>query len=225
MRDAVLRRTAPFSVLADAELRRLAAHLRPVQVARGDVIYREGEPAGELFVVESGQVKLTVHAPTRRRRLIGLVGPNQVFGEPGILDHGPRAMDAEAMDDCCLLAMAADVFWDAVQANPPLAMRVIELLGERLRRANQTAQDLIFFDASTRLARKLLDLAEDYGEAHDDRITIAIRLTQGELAQMVGMSRPNVNRLLMDFEAQGWLDWNEGKPILVRPDLMVRHAG
>ena len=220
-----MQRTAPFSVLDERGLRDLAAHLTVVRFPRGEVIYREGEPAGELFIVRRGQVKLTARHPSRPKGLIGIVGPSQVFGEPGIIDHGPRAMDAEAMEDCELLALPAAAFWDAVESYPVLARRVIELLGERLRRSDRVAQDLIFFDAPTRLARKLLDLAEDYGEAAGGPIRIRVRMTQGELAQMTGMSRPNVNRLLAEFEAKGWLDWNEGRPILLRPDLIVRHAG
>jgi CRP/FNR family transcriptional regulator, cyclic AMP receptor protein len=169
--------------------------------------------------VGRGQVKLTRRHPSERTQLVAIAGPNQAFGEPGIIDHGPRAMDAVAMDQCELLAMPADVFWTAVQTHPALARRVIELLGERLRRSGREFQDLVFFDAPTRLARKLLDLAEDYGEPADGRITVTVRMTQGELAQMLGMSRPNVNRLL------GWIDWNEGRPVLLRPDLMIQAAG
>jgi len=221
----VLGNTAPFSVLTEETLAGLAARLRPVRFQRSEVIYREGEPATELFIVRRGQVKLTVAGPSHRRGLIGLVGPNQVFGEPGIIDHGPRAMNAEAMIDCELLGMRTADFWETVEANPELARRVIELMGERLRRADRMTQDLIFYDAPTRLARKLVDLADDYGESHGAGIEISVRMTQGEFAQMLGMSRPNVNRLIAEFESQGWLDWNEGRPILLRPEEILRHAG
>jgi CRP-like cAMP-binding protein len=224
-RVEVLRVTQPFSVLDEASVRDLAAHVREVRFRKGEVIYREGEPADVLFVVARGQVKLTRRHSTERTQLVAIAGPNQAFGEPGIIDHGPRAMDAVAMEACELLAMPAEVFWDALQTQPALARRVIELLGERLRRSGREFQDLVFFDAPTRLARKLLDLAEDYGQSSDGVITVAVRMTQGELAQMVGMSRPNVNRLLAEFEAHGWIDWNQGRPVLLRPDLMIQAAG
>lgn len=221
----LLRSTAPFSALDEAALRPLAAELFPVRFERGQVIYREGETAGALFIVHRGQVKLTRHGPSRQKRLIAVAGPNQVFGEPGIIDHGPRAMDAEAMEACELFGMEADAFWTAVEAHPALARRVIELLGERIRRSDRQTLDLVFYDASIRLARKLLDLAADYGERREEGIRIGVRLTQGELAQMLGMSRTNVNRLLAEFESRGWLRWQEGRPTILRPDLMVRHAG
>lgn len=212
-------------MLDDASLRDIAPHVREVRFRRGEAIYREGEPADLLFIVARGQVKLTRRHSTERTQLVAIAGPNQAFGEPGIIDHGPRAMDAVAMDACEVLAMPTEVFWQALETHPPLSRRVIELLGERLRRSGREFQDLVFFDAPTRLARKLLDLAEDYGESADQGITVSVRMTQGELAQMVGMSRPNVNRLLAEFESQGWIDWNEGRPVLLRPDLMIEAAG
>src|SRR5213076_2451580 len=141
----VLLSTVPFSSLDEPSLHPLAEHLTQVRFRRSEVIYREGEPARELFIVHRGQVKLTLHGPARRRQLLAIAGPNQVFGEPGIIDHGPRAMDAEAMDDCELFGMEAGVFWSAVEAHPALARRVIELLGERLRRADRKTEDLIFY--------------------------------------------------------------------------------
>jgi CRP/FNR family transcriptional regulator, cyclic AMP receptor protein len=221
----VLRNTPPFSVLEEASIAAMAPHLVEARFRKGDVVYREGEPADRLFIVRLGQVKLSRVHPSGRQQLIGIVGPNQAFGEPGIIDHGPRAMDALAMDHCDLLAMPAGVFWGAVQDHPVLARRVIEVLGERLRRSGREVEDLIFFDAPTRLARKLLALAEDHGEPREGRIEVTVRMTQGELAQMLGMSRPNVNRLLAEFESLGWIDWNDGRPVLVRPDLMIRAVG
>ena len=97
-------------------------------------------------------------------------------------------------------------------------------MGDRLRRADRATQDLVFFDASTRLARKLVDLAEDHGEPVDTGILIRAKMTQRDLAQMTGMARPNVNRLLAAFTTQGWIDWNDGMPIILRADLLIEHA-
>jgi len=223
-RREILRATPPFSALDGPGMAALAASVASVAYAKRQVIFRVGEPAEDFFVVRTGQVKLTSYSPTRRHRLIGIVGPRQIFGEPGIVDHGPRAMDAEAMDDCTLLGVGAESFWHAVNTSPAFARTVIELMGARLRRADRAAQDLVFFDASTRLARKLVDLAEDYGRATKRGTIIRARMTQRDLAHMTGMARPNVNRLLAAFASEGWIDWNEGMPIILRLDLLVAHA-
>ena len=104
-----------------------------------------------------------------------------------------------------------------LRTRPVFVRRLLELMARRLRRADQAAQDLVFFDASTRLARRLLQLAEEHGEADPDgpEVRIRIRLTQDEVGQMIGVNRSSVNRVLRSFAAQGLVDWNGGMPVIL----------
>ena len=224
-RIEILGSVPPFSVLDGGGLQDLASNVSSASFRTGDVIFREGETADACFVVTSGHVRVSVHGPTQRRRMIGVVGPKQVFGVLGVVDHGPRVMDAEAIEDCRLLAVSAELFWRTVETHVAFARRVIELIGQRLRRADDAMRDLVFYDASARLARRLLDLAEAHGRTSETGVLIEARMTQSELAQMAGMSRASVSLLLITFAREGWVDWNDGMPILLRPDLLLGHAG
>jgi CRP/FNR family transcriptional regulator, cyclic AMP receptor protein len=135
-------------------------------------------------------------------------------------------MNARAMVRTTALGLPSEIFWTMLESRPALARRLLELMARRLRRADQTSQDLVFFDAVTRLARKLLELAEDYGEPTGtaDQIQLQVRLTQAEMAQMIGLSRSSVNRLIASFVARGWLDWNRGSPVLLRPESILRRS-
>jgi CRP/FNR family cyclic AMP-dependent transcriptional regulator len=97
-------------------------------------------------------------------------------------------------------------------------------MGRRLRRADQATQDLVFFDAPTRLARKLLELAEDHGEADGKGMRLITRVTQEEMAQMIGVSRESANRLIASFAGRGWIDWNDGRPVILKPESLMRRA-
>jgi CRP/FNR family transcriptional regulator/CRP/FNR family cyclic AMP-dependent transcriptional regulator len=100
-------------------------------------------------------------------------------------------------------------------------------MARRLRRSDQTSQDLVFFDAPTRLARGLLQLAEDHGQplgAGEESVRITVRVTQEEVAQMIGVTRESANRLVASFSERGWIDWNDGHPILLQPESLVRRA-
>ncbi len=224
-RAEVLRSTDPFSVLGEDGLGNLAATLTSASLRRGDVIVREGERADSGFVVAMGHVKFVVHGPNGRRRMVGVAGPNQFFGLPGLVDHGPHVMDAEAGDACALLGVSAGSFWELIEASPVFARRVVELIGQRLRRADHAVRDLVFYDASARLSRMLLELAERHGIPLAEGVQIEARITQRELAQLTGMSRASVNKLLASLIRRGWIEWNEGKPILRRPDLLMGQAG
>ena len=135
-------------------------------------------------------------------------------------------MDARAMEDTQVFALDSDVFWTMLENRPAFARRLLELMARRLRRADQTSQDLVFFDAPTRLARRLLELAEEHGTpvGEGDVIGINVRMTQEEIAQMIGTSRGSANRLIASFAGRGWIDWNDGRPLILRPEALMRRA-
>jgi CRP/FNR family cyclic AMP-dependent transcriptional regulator len=218
--------TAPlFSVLHPEDLRVLAGKFHQVRYRRGEVIFREGEPADRLILVEEGRVKLSTSSTSGQEFLIAVLGPGQIFGELEVLDRGARAMDARAMEAATLFALPSEVFWTLLENRPALARRLLELMARRLRRADQTSQDLVFFDAPTRLARRFLQMAEEHGEpAGDQAVRVTVRVTQGEMAQMIGVTRESANRLIASFAGRGWIDWNDGYPVLVQPDALIRRA-
>jgi len=226
-RVELLEQAPLFSVLHPSDLRILAARFHLVRYGRGEVIFREGETAERLFLSDVGTVKLSIGSPTGPELLIGVLGRGQIFGELEVIDRGTRAMDARAMEDSTVYALSSDVFWTMMENRPALARRLLELMARRLRRADQTSQDLVFFDAPTRLARRLLQLAEEHGEsvgAGEESVRVTVRVTQEELANMIGVSRESANRLVASFSERGWVDWNEGYPILLQPEALVRRA-
>jgi CRP/FNR family cyclic AMP-dependent transcriptional regulator len=223
-RVALLEEAPLFSVLRGEDLRDLAGKFHEVRYRRGEVIFREGEPAEHIFLIGSGKVKMTIASPAGQELLIAMLGKGQIFGELSVLERGPRAMDARAAEDCRLYGLAADVFWTLLEGRPALGRRLLELMARRMRRADQATQDVVFFDASTRLARKLLELAEDHGERDGEAVRLTIRLTQEEIAQMIGVTRESANRLLTSFAGRGWIEWNEGRPILLEPQALIRRA-
>lgn len=225
-RVGILSEAPLFSVLHPVDLQSLAGKFHPIRYRKGDVIFREGEPTERLFLIAEGTVKLSIASPTGQEHMIGVLGRGQIFGELAVIDRGPRAMDARAMEDSRVYALEADVFWTMLESRPALARRLLELMARRLRRADQATQDLVFFDAPTRLARVLLHLAEEHGEqeGEDQAIRITVRVTQEEVAQMIGVTRESANRLISSFAGRGWIDWNDGYPILLHPEALIRRS-
>jgi CRP-like cAMP-binding protein len=224
-RVELLEQAPLFSVLHPHDLETLATKFHPIRYRRGEVIFREGEPAERLFLIDVGAVKLSTASPTGQEMLIGLLQRGQIFGELEVIDRGPRAMDARAMQASTVYGLDSEMFWTLLENRPALARRLLELMARRLRRADQTSQDLVFFDAPTRLARKLLQLADEHGEANEEAaVRITVRVTQEELAQMIGVTRESANRLVASFTGRGWISWNDGYPILLHPDALLRRA-
>ena len=224
-RVTLLEQAPLFSVLRGEDMRDLADKFHAVRYRKGEVIFREGEPAERLFLIDEGRVKLSIASSTGQELLVAVLGRGQIFGELGVVDRGSREMDARAMEDAKLFTLAGDVFWTVMEGRPALARRLLELMGRRLRRADQATQDLVFFDAPTRLARKLLELAEEHGESNGDgTVVVTTRVTQEEMAQMIGVSRESANRLIASFTGRGWIEWNDGRPLILRPGDLMRRA-
>jgi CRP/FNR family cyclic AMP-dependent transcriptional regulator len=224
-RVSLLEQAPLFSVLRGEDMRDLADKFHSVRYRRSEVIFREGEPAERLFLIDEGRVKLSTASSAGQELLVAVLGRGQIFGELGVVDRGNREMDARAMEDVRLFTLGGDVFWSMLEGRPALARRLLELMGRRLRRADQATQDLVFFDAPTRLARKLLELAEEHGESSGEgAVLISTRVTQEEMAQMIGVSRESANRLIASFAGRGWIEWNDGRPIILSPESLMRRA-
>ena len=213
----LLEEVPPFSVLHPEELRILARKVRRNTFLRDEVIYREGEPSRSLCVIDRGQVKLTMTAAGGRERLVAILGHGHIFGELEMFDGASRGMTARAKDEVEAFVVDRHLVQAVLRTRPAFVRRLLELLARRLRRADQAAQDLVFFDAQTRLARRLIDLAADHGtpEADPRRVRIGIRLTQEEVGQMIGVNRGSVNRALRALTADGLIDWNGGLPVVL----------
>jgi len=213
----LLEEIAPFSVLHPDDLQMLARRVRLKSYARGQVIFREGEPGRTLYVIDRGQVKLSTTALEGRELLVAILGRGQIFGELEIFAGGPRGMTARTMGHVHAFVLDKHVVQAVLRTRPGFVRQLLELMARRLRRADQAAQDLVFFDASTRLARRLLQLAEEHGdpEPEGSGVRISVRLTQHEVGQMIGVNRSSVNRALRTLAAQGLVDWNAGAPVIL----------
>src|SRR6266700_1086625 len=104
-RVSLLEQAPLFSVLRGEDMRDLADKFHAVRYRRGEVIFREGEPAERLFLIDEGRVKLSIASPTGQELLVAVLGRGQIFGELAVVDRGTREMDARAMEETLLFGL------------------------------------------------------------------------------------------------------------------------
>lgn len=173
---------------------------------RGEMIFRQGDSGAHLYLVESGRIKITTLAADGREAFVAIIGSGQVFGELSLFEAQQRTADARAMETTVLHALAHGDFRPYVAAHPEVAWELLKVLVRMVRRQDQAIQDMVFLDVGGRVARRLLDLADQHGEnAGNGMIRIDVPITQEELAQMVGASRESVNKALGSFMDRGWV--------------------
>jgi CRP-like cAMP-binding protein len=206
-----------FRGLSLEELDALTALLHRRRFRRGEVIFRQGDPGSTLYLIESGEVKLMLVSPQGKEVILAILGPGGFFGELALMDGEPRSADALTRVDSCLLALHREPFLDFLSAHPHVAVRVIEALSRRLRRTTGLVQDAAFLDVPARLARVVLQLSEVRGQLSPDGIILSPRLTQSELAELVGTTRETINKWLGLYERQGLLRRDKGFVLVLKP--------
>jgi CRP-like cAMP-binding protein len=145
---------------------------------------------------------------------LNVLTKNAVFGEIGMLDGGARTAGASAMTSTQVIGIARRTFFDAMDRDRRLVRNVLDLLCKRLRWTSARVEDATLRLAPQRLARLLGHLARDYGKATPNGVEIALKLTQGEMAQWTAMSRENLNKLLHRWSDERLLSQAGGSLIL-----------
>ncbi|MGD8149157.1 Crp/Fnr family transcriptional regulator [Ornithinimicrobium sp. Y1694] len=205
MDRTVVMKAPLFSALAEGDAERLMDSMTPHRLARGEVVFREGDPGDSLYVVLSGKVKLARTSGDGRENLLSVLGPGEMFGELSLFDPGPRLTTAYVVSNTEFISLGNEALRAYLADHPEVAMQMLAGLAHRLRRTNEGLSDLVFTDVPGRVAKALLDLSDRFGRRTDIGLLVAHDLTQEELAQLVGASRETVNKALADFAHRGWL--------------------
>ncbi|PZU49238.1 MAG: Crp/Fnr family transcriptional regulator [Arsenicicoccus sp.] len=213
-----------FAALDGATADRLMDSMSPHRLARGDVVFHEGDPGDSLYVITRGKVKLSRASSDGRESLLSVLGPGEMFGELSLFDPGPRLTTAYVVSDTEFISLGNDALRAFLGRHPEVAMQMLAGLAHRLRKTNEGLSDLVFTDVPGRVAKALLDLSDRFGRRSDAGLVVAHDLTQEELAQLVGASRETVNKALADFAQRGWVTLGAKAVTLMDVDRLRRRA-
>ncbi|MHB8575804.1 MAG: Crp/Fnr family transcriptional regulator [Dehalococcoidia bacterium] len=214
-----------FSGLEPAITDDFARRTRTRRYGRGSIIFHKDDPGSQLYVIVSGTVRIGIPSIEGKDLVLNILSAGESFGEMALFDDLPRSASAEAIDDTTTLILQRTDFLEMVERYPKLALRVIELLTRRLRSTDALAQDACLLDLPGRLARRLLELSEAHGDDQSDgSIRLRLRLTQSDLASLVGATRVATNRQLQRFQSLGFVTWQSQHITLQKPNELKRLA-
>lgn len=191
--------TELFAALPPEVVAELGELVEERSFARGDLVFRQGDPSDSLYVVLDGRVAIATRSSDGRESVVAVLEPGGLFGELGVFDGEPRSADVRALTDSVLAALDYAHVRRAIDDRPEILRAIVVLLAQRLRATDEALADAVFLDVPARTAKRLLELAGD-----DDDFRIP--LTQEELAGLVGASRERVNKALALFTRLGWLE-------------------
>lgn len=223
MEDVV--RNAPlFLALDDEASVALRASMFEMDLARGQVVFSEGDPGDRLYVIVDGKIKLGTSSTDGRESLLAILGPGEMFGELSLFDPVPRTATATALTETTLLGLGHDALGPWLNGRPGVAQALLKALSQRLRRTNENLSDLVFSDVPGRVAKALIDLNEKFGENRPEGLYVEHDLTQEELAQLVGASRETVNKALADFVQRNWIKLEPRAVMILELDRLQKRA-
>jgi CRP-like cAMP-binding protein len=222
--DNVLSQSPLFASLDPSAAASLISSLSERRVAKGEILFHEGEPGDHLYVILEGKVKLGRASADGRESLMAILGPGEMFGELSLFDPGPRAATATALTEAQVYRLGNAELMPWLATRPEVAAALLQALARRLRRTNEAMADLVFSDVPGRVAKALMDLGEKFGTMTANGLQVTHDMTQEELAQLVGASRETVNKALADFAQRGWIQLESRQVLILDVDRLGKRA-
>lgn len=190
-----------FRALPPPQRARLAAFAKRQPMQARETLFRRGDVGDSMLAVVEGEVRITLPGSEGRDRALATFHPGDIFGEIALLDGKPRTADATAVTDGVLLRFERRDVLPLLRGTPEVTDALLQMLCERLRRTSDQVEEQSFLDLSARLARATLRLAQTGP---------SIRITQRELAELVGASRESINRKLGEWDEAGLIALRKG---------------
>lgn len=210
-----LAKVSIFAGLAENELAFLMQRAVPRHYSAGEIVFSEGEPCSGLYVVESGHVRIFKSSSGGREHVLSVDGPSSSIAELPVFDGGNYPASVAAIDDATLLFISKQDFQALCLAHPQVALKVLRVVGARLRRLVGIIEELSFTTVRHRLASFLLRLARKEGERKGEGIEILLPASNQEFAAQIGTVRELVSRNLSRLQTEGILEV-DGRSVLIR---------
>jgi CRP/FNR family transcriptional regulator, cyclic AMP receptor protein len=217
-----LTKTAIFSGLTESELAFLAQRAVPRHFSAGETVFSEGEPCAGLYVVESGQIRIFKSSAGGREQVLSIDGPGSSVAELPVFDGGNYPASVTAIGEATLIFVSKQDFQSLCLAHPQVALKVLRVVGARLRKLVGIIEELSFTTVRHRLASFLLRLARSEGKRTADGVEVTLPASNQELASQIGTVRELVSRNFSRFQSEGVLKI-DGRSVIIQ-DLKALEA-
>ena len=203
----VLRQSLIFSSLSGDELAELSALVVPRSFASGEFVFWEGDAPEWVYLVAEGRVKVVKHSSSGKEFIIAFFGSGEMFGEVAVFEDKPYPASAQAIAETKVLGIKREDFWSFLTSRPQVALRIINVLGGRLRDAQSRLKDLASERVEQRLAQTLLMLSSKLGAT--------LPFTRQEIADMAGTTTETAIRVMSRLKERKIIRSVRGKIIIL----------
>ncbi len=201
----------------------LSALARQTSLSNGEVLFVAGDPGNAMYTVLEGSLKVAVISAEGSEQLLAILGPGQVVGEMALLDGVPRSATVQAIKTSTVARIDKADFDRFAEVNPAVYRHMLQLVSQRLRQANDVLAARSFLPLPGRVAVALLQLGETFGkDLPNGRLLVHYKVSQADLAGMVGAARENVSRILNTWKRDGLVSRLSGYYCIEKPEELKR---
>jgi CRP-like cAMP-binding protein len=182
----------------------------------GVPIIAEEQPGDVVYVILEGSVRVFVDQPDGNQVILAILAAGEIVGEMSVVDSLVRSANVVTQEPSVLAWTDRTTFWECLRTIPRLTYNLAQILSRRIRLANAQIEALATLTVHGRVARQILAFAQEYGRPGDGgSLVIPIRLTQNDLAGLVGASRVRVNQVLVGYRRRRYISVDRGHHIIV----------
>lgn len=212
-----------LSALSEGERRQVLASTRRRQFARGEVLFHEGDPADTVHFIAEGRVMARRSSPSGDSVAFRVIGPGRALGEVALVSRDQhRSTTVIALEPTTTLSLAFADFQRLCDEHPGIQRQLTTLLAARVKRLSDHLVEALFLPTDRRVLRRVVDLCDQYDPAGSAR-RVSIPLSQTDIAELAGASRPTTNRVLRRLEDEGLVQLHRGRlDVTNRPVLRAR---
>jgi len=217
----ILRRVQIFNGLTETELQFLAERAVPRAYKKGELLFTEGDPCTGLFVIESGQARIFKSSSSGREQVLAVEGPGSSIAELPLFDGGAYPASTAALNDARMYFISKQDFHSLCLVHPQVPLKVLKVVGARLRKLVGIIEELSFTTVRSRLISALVRRAKTGKKTHEG-IEIELPPSNQELASEIGTVRELVSRNLSRLQAEELIRM-DSKTVII-PDIKRMEA-
>lgn len=218
----LLKEVPLFTSLSSDDLQKLSGLVRKKTLSKGEYLFRQGDEGTALYIIMQGRLQVSL---SRRldRVTLAIVGRGECLGEMALLDAQPRSADVLAVEDSEVYALNRQDFLTFLMGNERALRALLYSLSMRLRSTIDLVGDMCFLHLSTRLAKKLVELARETNDGNDS-CECTLRISQRELGEILGVSRESINKELKTLRDRKILSTSRNAISILDPEHLKRRA-
>ena len=222
MNAVKLLKKIPFlSALSAKHLNEVFRLAEEMSLGTRQSVFAKRQDSDAMYIVLSGRIKIFTNSASKKRKTFAYLKEGEFFGEMSLLEGTTRSAAAQAVEPSRLLVIRKKDFQRLLAQDPKLALYLLQTVCERLRRANEEIEGLLFRNILGRVAKAMLELGRRSGETYGTALILKERFTQQELADVVGTTREPLTRALSSLRRAGLVEQHEGRYTIPAPDKLA----